>query len=236
MTRLKLAPLIVTLPLLTVALSVTAIKPAVAAQGAAAEAVRILSRAHAADRKCSYLSPAERGELSRYTERAEIAAASQSSAAAAKSASKAGKAEGAKGRCSADLEADVRETLIAAREAVASVGSSVPSPKTSIKPQRNAVQGESDGGSGRLTGKGLKLYAQVVRAYYLERKCRSLPRGDANRFWKGVVALHKSTVAANGVKSVAQVMRNAEAGASGSSCGGKARGQIVSGYARVSDR
>lgn len=236
MTKLKLAHLIVTLPLLTAALSVTAMKPAAAAQGAAAEAVRILSRAHAADRKCGYLSAAERGELSRYSERAKIAAASQASAVAAKSAAAAGKAEAASGRCSAGLEADVRETLVAAREAAASVGSSAKTKDTGVKPQRSAAAGRDDDRAGRLTGKGLKVYAKVVRAYYLERKCRSLPRGDANRFWKGVVALHKSTVAANGTKAVAQLMRHAESSARNASCGTNAEARIAQGYAEVSGR
>lgn len=236
MTDLKLAHLLLTLPLLTAALGVADMKPAIAAQGAAAEAVRILSRAHATDRKCRYLSPAERGELSGYAERAQIAAASQSSAAAAKSALGAGKAEGASGRCSAAREADVRETLMAAREAVAGVGSPATAMQTTVQPQRSAARGKDDDRDGRPAGKGLNVYAQVVRAYYLERECRSLSRGDANRFWKGVAALHQATVAVNGAKAVARLMRRAESGARNASCGADAQARIARGYAEVRSR
>ena len=75
----KLTYLLVTLPLMVLPATAFAVKPALAST-AAEEAVRILSRAKAADRQCDILSSSERSELSRYTARAEVAAASQSSA------------------------------------------------------------------------------------------------------------------------------------------------------------
>lgn len=241
MLRSKFSRLVMTLPLLAMPLGMMAMNPAKAAGTAAEEAVRILTRARSADQQCRYLSSAEKNELSRYTARAEIAAASQASTSAAKAASAAGMSEGKSATCSKDTEADIRETLEAAREAVAVAKADEAKPvRVSAKPAKRVAEmaedTEDDGEPMRLKGSSLGQYARVVRAYYLERECRSLPRRDADRFWNGVVKLHKSAVRANGKSAVARVMAAAERQASGSSCGRSAEAQIRKVYGQVLSR
>lgn len=240
MSKSKYSRLLVTLPLLAMPLGMMAANPAKAAGTAAEEAVRILTRARAVDQQCRYLSSTERNELSRYTARAEIAASSQASTSAAKTASALGMSEGKSASCSKDTEADVRETLVAAREAVAAarVDEATPERVTSKPVKRLAAAAEDEDGDEnmKLKGSGLGQYARVVRAYYLERECRSLSRSEAARFWNGVVKLHKTTVRANGASAVARVMASAERRANGSSCGRSAQLQIRKGYNQVLSR
>jgi hypothetical protein len=229
--------LLISLPLL--ALPLTAMHPAPAlAAGVAEVAVEILTRAKTADGRCNYLSATERSELTRYTARAEIAAASQNSTKAAKSAASRGAAQGKAETCSPSLRADVRETLQAAREAVAAAGSQAPAEPVAPKHKKTekSLAQADDGTPPRKTGGGLARYTRVVRAYYLERECRSLTRGEADRFWRGIVRLHKSAVAGHGVAAVAPVMRAAERRAGGTSCGGKVLALIRDGYSEVSSQ
>jgi hypothetical protein len=237
----RLSRLLVTLPIMVVPIYAVAIGPAFSA-GAADEAVRILTRARVADQKCNYLSSSERHELSRYTARAEIAAASQTSPQSAKAAASAGKADGNSQNCSPELNADVRETLSAAREAIAETDAA-PEPEQKASADNSGRTGRKflfttadDGPPLRVTGGNLGRYSKVVKAYYLERKCRSLARGEAKRFWKGIVLLHRETVKNNGVRAVARVMQAAESGARGSPCGGNVEAQIRKGYTEILSR
>ena len=109
------------------------------------------------------------------------------------------------------------------------------------KPQarrRNDVQQPDDAQNEpvRRTGTGLGFYAEVVKAYYLERQCRSLPRADADRFWRRIVSLHNATVAENGKRAVARVMANARNNAAASSCGRTAVAKIRTGYDEILSR
>ncbi len=236
----RLSRLLITLPLLGLPMAGVAIKPALAAGVAAEEAVRILSRARTADTRCTFLSAAERSELSRYTARAEIAVANQVSPGSAKAAAAAGSAQGRSGACSPDLKADVLETLGAAREAVAAAHQAEPVSTAKSPSRKPAAKGQramaSPGKPRRLTGESLNRYGRVVKAYYLERECRSLSKSQAAVFWKNIVRLHKQVVASNGAGAVAPVMRGAERQASGSSCGGKVRAIIASGYDEITSR
>lgn len=231
----RLSRLLITLPLVVLPMTGLSLKPALASGVAAEEAVRILSKARTADSRCNFLSSSERSELSRFTARAEIAAASQVSSRAARAAAATGASEGQAGSCSPDLKADVQETLGAAREAMAAAA---PAERhaAAAPPARSKPSLEAAGKSRPVTGKGLNRYAQVIKAYYLERECRSLTRSQDSAFWKGVVNLHKSVVASHGAKAVAPVMRNAEKQASGSSCGAQAQATIRSGYDEITSR
>jgi hypothetical protein len=237
MMTARLTHLLVTFPL--VALPVAAMTVSGAhASGAAAEAVRILTRAQAANDKCTILSPAERNELQRYAARAEIAATSQGAVKSAKAAAAAGKADGAGVTCSPDTQADVRETLDAARQAIAaSKRPATGTPQTERRKRRQVERVETRAGEPvRHGGDGLGFYTRVVRAYYLERQCKSLSQSDARRFWRGIVDLHNVTVAANGKRAVARVMASAESGAGGSSCSQNVEAQIRRGYEEVVSR
>ena len=226
--------LLITVPLLALPLVALPLHHAVAAGGAAAEAVRILSKAKSADARCNYLSGSERAELSRYAARAEIAAASQSGPRAARSAAAAGAAEGGNAACSQELNADVRETLSAAREAVASARAE-PAPPRKAK-ARTKAQVRAAGHRSKAASAGLSRYERLVGAYYLETECRSLSKGEAKRFWSAIARLHKDTIAANGVAAVAPLKRSAERRARGSSCGNRALAEIREGFEETLSR
>ncbi len=236
----NLPRLLIAVPLLVLPLAGLVMQPAAASGVAAEEAVRILSKARTADKRCKILSAAERSELSRYAARAEIAAANQVSPKAATGAAASGAALGQSGTCSPDLAADVRETLTAARDAVAAAGPAEPRAAAAPPPKKPAMAAkrkmETPERPRRVTGGGLTRYARIVKAYYLERQCRSLSKPQASAFWKGIVRLHKQVVASNGAGAVAPVMRSAERQANGSSCGGKAQAMILSGYDEIAGR
>lgn len=233
MLKKKLAYFLVTVPLaiLPAGLAVT---PAHAGVTAAEEAVRLLSGAQTADRKCSYLDPSERQELSRYTARAEIAATSQASPRAARTAADRGIASGRAATCSPAMEADIRETLVAAREAVAAANA----PSTPAKPKLMKAKAAAAPPKSALkvtaAHGGLRFYSRVVKAYYLERECLSLSRTDGKRFWNGVARLHREVLARNGRNAVARAMAEAGRAAQGSSCGNAVQVQIGRGYKEVS--
>lgn len=239
MAKTRIATLLVTIPL-AVLLPGVAAKPVQAASAAAEEAVRLLSAAQATDRKCGYLNAAERQELSRYTARAEIAAASQASSKSARTAADRGAATGRAASCSSGMEADVRETLVAAREAVAAANAEaseerIAAGKKPGKAKAAAVAPKSVKPQVPAKG-GLRLYARVVKAYYLERECLSLSRSDGSRFWRGVASLHREVLAQNGRTAVARVMAEAERGAAGTSCGANVQAQIERGYREIASR
>ena len=235
----KLSTILVTLPLLALPLSAMAVRPAMAAGNAAAEALRILAKAQAADAHCNYLSSSEKSELSGYAMRAERAATRQGATAAARDAARAGVADAKAASCAPELEADVRDTLQAAREAAvaskardAQPGSqpvaAEPTPEPHAVPADVAVQPMKGGRLGR--------YAEVVRAYYLERECRSLPRADADRFYQAVVDLHRRTLNPGSRSAMARAMADAERQARQASCGGRVLAEIERGYQEVSSR
>ena len=202
------------------------------AAGAAEEAVRILAGARTADARCGILSGSETAELDRYLARAEIAAASHASPKAARAAAATGSAEGRAMACTAETQTDVRETLEAARQAVAAANAAEPPEK----PVRKADVKVKTGEKTRASGSGLARYDRIVQAYYLERECRSLSRAEADRFWKGIVRLHRNTVASNGVSAVAPVMRKAERRAQNAGCGSTVEARIRDGYEEVLSR
>ena len=83
---------------------------------------------------------------------------------------------------------------------------------------------------------GLACYGHLIEAYYLERQCRSLPKTQADRFWRAIVRLHRATVARNGASAVAPVMNRAERQARDSRCGSAALARIQDGYAKIQTR
>lgn len=229
----KYSSFLVTLPLVLAPMASLAVKPAAAAASPAVEAVVILSKARAADGKCRFLTQTEKSELSRYAARAEIAAASQTSTADAKGATSAGAEQGRKAGCTPELEADVRETLQAAREAMVDAkGKRKAARATVADPAPQSAEPRiARGGNG-----GVALYARVVKAYYLERQCHSLDSGEARRFWKKIVKLHREALAEAGRGTVARLMASAEQRASASRCGTNALAQIRAGYDEVTSR
>lgn len=219
-----LARRLITLPLLMVPLLGLGLKPAPAATVAALEALTILARAKASDAKCHILSVGAREELSNYLARAEVAAARNASVSAARSAIAAGQAEGKAADCkSPATAADVKETLTAAREAIAAADRG-----GTAQPVRQAPAAEPDdtpGGPGSLG-----RYTRLAKSYYLERHCRMLSRREQTAFWKAIVRLHHATVAANGKAPVARMLRAAEAQANRTACTATTTAIIRKGY------
>ena len=212
------------------------------AQGVPAQqAVEILSRAKAADGKCQVLSAGERDELARYSARAEIAAASQVSVDKARRARSRGETAGKAAECSTNTAADVRETLTAAREAITATDAKPTAPKLSKPKQASKdvpkqAKPAAHPKAANQGGPGLSAYGEIIAAYYVERRCRHLSRGDANRFWRRVVTLHRATVARFGASAVAPLKRNAERQARRVSCGGTTMAQVKSGFGEVLSR
>jgi len=224
-----LAPMLITVPLLALPAMGLGLQSALAGGSVAEEALRILTRAKTIDANCSFLTKAQRIELSHYEARAEVAAASESSAAAAKRAQATGRQEGAAVGCSDNAKADVRETLFAARAAIASAKRNKPEESAAAaKPNQDAKPGQQ--------GDILARYDRVVRSYYLERQCRSLSRREDDRFWRAIVRLHKTAVARHGADKVAPVMRRAEDRANRSACGTQALAEIRRGYEETTSR
>lgn len=239
MAKTRFSVLLVTIPL-AVLLPGVAAKPAQAQPAAAEEAVRLLSAAQATDRKCNYLSAPERQELSRYAARAEIAAASQASSETARTAADRGAAAGRAAPCEPGAETDIRETLVAAREAVAAANADADGARAAARtsPEKpKAARASSKAERPQFSSKGgLGLYARVVAAYYLERECLSLSRSEGKRFWRGVASLHREVLAANGRTPVARAMAEAERAAAGSACGPAVLAQIERGYEEIASR
>lgn len=235
-----LARLLITLPLLALPAMSLGLQPALAARTAAEQALRIIVRAKTIESRCRFLSDAERSELSRYAARAEIAAASQSSSTTAKRATAAGRAEGRGVSCSTTARADVRETLYAAREAIAAAEKSRPgrasnASRTASNPAVDDRMQDQDAEAGRHGG-DLGRYDRVVRSYYLERQCRSLSKAKDDRFWRGIARLHKAVVARHGAAAVAPLMHKAERRAKRSACGATALAEIRQGYEETMSR
>lgn len=210
--------------------------PALAQVEAAEQAVLILARAKSIDSRCNILSASERSELTRYTARAEIAAASQVSASAARAANDAGAAQAKLAGCSAQASADVRETLIAARTAIAAIDVREPkrrkteaAPEKPVRIKREPVEGDE---VIEVPRGNLKSYASSVRGYYVERRCRHLPDSDAKRYWNAIVRFHKSVVRTHGASRVAPVMRDAERAASRGTCGNATLALVKQGFAQ----
>ena len=204
--------------------------PAAAEVTAAHEAVRILAQARSADARCDYLSGAERRELSQYVARATLAANSQLSRAAAKAALRTGTAAGKREACSPAGAADVRDTLAAARAAIAAAdGRQIQEPPRSTE---TASQPGGDAPAADLgSTAGLSGYGKMVKSYYAERKCRHLSKSDDGRFWKAIVRIHQGAVSSYGAARVAPVMRKAERDANRLSCGTTTFALVRAGFA-----
>lgn len=236
---------------------------AVAEEIAAEQAVAVLKRAETVDARCKFLTSEMHDELSDYTARAELAAATQVSAKAARNAMAQGKAHAGKAQCDEATAADITATLYAAREAVATTGTAKPVIVAAANPPENSAtdakaadiktadtkakagkskQAKAIPPQDRTTtvespprnGRGsLSRYAKLVGSYYIERKCRHLSPGQDFRYWKSIGRIHRATVAASGPAAVSAVMRQAEQNASGVPCGYQSLNVVKSGFAKT---
>ncbi len=197
----KLTHMVISLPLLVAPLALAGVAPVKAQEVqdvGPTGAVKLLAQSSVADRKCRYLTGGENGELRDYLTKAEVAAAQMVSAAEAQRARRDGNKLGKTMACGQTGEGLVRATLDAARRAMVAARAQRKTKKVVVRqqPQRQiVVRRPSDrqlAKVGNITS--LTRYRRVTEAYYLERRCQTLPRSQAVRFWKKVVASHNAVL------------------------------------------
>jgi hypothetical protein len=227
--------MLITLPLL--AAPFVAMKPAAAEPFTPLAAVELLAKSKAADAKCHFLGGDEAQELSDYVARGEIASAQQTSVSETQAAMAQGRKQGAAAACGEAAKADLRETLLAAREAMAAVdaGQSPPAdaaaPEPAKKQKTQALKAAPPLEEKRATLPGLDGYGGKAFAYYLDRRCGHLSRAQARRFYSAIIRMHGEALASSGKAPVARALRAAEAKAKTVSCGSQSAGLVKSGYA-----
>lgn len=227
-----LTPLIAAAPLLMMQLAV----PAKAETVAVNEAVRLLAKARAADLKCEIFNADERDELSSYVARAEVAAVERGTVTAAQTALKQGGAEGEAAPCGGVLAKEARDTLAAARKAIAAADASEddqaaeePGPlpskakiETAQKPKLEDTPLKQEGLMAR--------YAAAAEAYYVERRCTYLSRREVGEFYAAIVSNHRAAVKRFGVSAVKAAIAKAESRAARQRCNSAAETRIASAY------
>lgn len=216
----KLSRLVISLPLLVLPFALQAQKPALASELSAVQALQILAMAQAADDRCNALSASEHGELASYRNRAEMASISMLSGAQRSKAIAQGVAQGRTTPCNDATRADIRETLRAAREAIATADGQPapqkPEPAAKPKPAKPAASLMKPAGtSGPVT---LPVYSGLLKPYYADLRCHTLSRSAATRYWRAIIRLQRGMVAKYGTPTVASAQASARRSASGMSC------------------
>jgi hypothetical protein len=214
MTRLSY--LLITLPLLGSPVSLLGAKHLAAATASPLEALGMLARSSAIESKCRMLDTRERYELNGYLARAEVASAARYPIEDAKSAVASGRRQGEAAACSANSQRELRDTLGAAREAMAKVKSRSLSSK-----KINALTARSLPRSSARTSRGsLEAYENQAMAYFVERRCRHLGNREVRDFWLRIVRDYQAAVRAHGLAIVRHVQNEAEAQAENLDCNG----------------
>ena len=217
--------LLITLPVMALPLAALSPKPALAETVGIERALELLAKSTVVDRKCSILTMPERDELSIYSAKAEVAAAEKTTLQVTRSALAAGKSQGQAAVCGTEASREVRETLVAARNAV-SGAEKVESPvKTPILASRAPVAGAS-----------LSTFGRTIEIYYLERRCAYLSKREINTFYKAMVRGHRAVVAKFGKAAVWKVMKSAESRANHQRCNDEGEARVLSGFAEIASR
>ena len=222
---LKFSQFLITLPVLALPLTALATKPALAETVGMERALELLAKSTVVDNKCNVLTVSERDELSTYVAKAEVAGAEKTTLAVTRSALASGRKEGQAASCGTEASNEVRQTLIAAREAIngaAQEANPVAQPVVAI--QTPATKGT------------LAVYGEVIEAYLLERRCTYLSKSKMNSFYKAVLRGHLAAVSEFGKTAVSKVMRTAEAQANGQSCNGVGEARVQAGLAEIASR
>ena len=115
---LKFSRFLITLPILALPLAALATKPAVAKTVGIERALELLAKSTVVDNKCNILTVSERDELSTYVAKAEVAAAEKTTLDVTRSALSAGKKQGQAASCGTEASYEVKQILVAAREAI----------------------------------------------------------------------------------------------------------------------
>lgn len=228
---LRLAKLFITLPVLTLPLWDAAPK-AHAEVMTQIDALRLLAKSRAADSKCRILPVPEAEELSGYLARAEIAAASRQSVGEVRSAISLGKALGGGAACSANTSDEVKATLDAARQAVATVRPAQEAEEAAVEPPV-ATDRSRLIAAPKPRNASLAEYGQQAFAYFVERRCEYLPHRDVRAFWAAVVREHRAALSVYGRSAVVRTVKRAEAEADRMECGARSRQIVRAEYTRL---
>lgn len=114
---LKISQYLITLPILALPFAGLAAKPALAEAVGLERALELLAKSVVVDGN-DVLTMTERDELSSYVAKAEVAAAEKTSVAVTRSALAAGRNQGLAATCGSGASDEVKETLMAARDAI----------------------------------------------------------------------------------------------------------------------
>lgn len=219
---LKFSQFLITLPLLALPLATLGAKPALAETVGLERALELLAKSVVVDNKCNVLTEPERDELSNYVAKAEVAAAEKTTVGVTRSALSAGQSQGRAATCGARASQEVKETLIAAREAI-----------NAAEPYDRPVAGPALAVPAPAQRGVLSIYGRIIETYYLERRCTFLSKRKMNSFYKAVVRIHKAVVSEFGKSAVSKVMKSAEARSNYQRCNGVGEARVKAGFAEV---
>ena len=217
--------LLITLPVMILPLAALSPKPALAETVGIERALELLAKSTVVDRKCSVLTVPERDELSIYIAKAEVAAAERTTVQVTRSALAAGKSQGQAVSCGAEASREVRETLVAARDAIKRVESAEDPVKAPALANRASAPEVS-----------LAAYGRIIEIYYLERRCTYLSKRKINAFYKAMVRGHRAVVAEFGKPAVWKVMKSAEARSNYQRCNDEGEARVISGFDEIASR
>ena len=222
---LKFSQFLITLPILALPLATLATKPAFAETVGIERALELLAKSAVVDNRCNVLTMSERDELSTYVAKAEVAAAGKTTLGVTRSALSSGKKQGQAATCGTEASGEVRQTLVAAREAInaaAQEESAQPEPVAALPAP--AVKSS------------LSAFGQVIEVYFLERRCTYLSKRKINSFYKAVVRNHDVVVSEFGKPAVSKIMKAAEARSNYQSCDGVGKARVKAGFAQIASR
>ncbi len=222
---LKFSQFLITLPVLALPLAALATKPALAETVGIERALELLAKSAVVDNKCNILTVTERDELSTYVAKAEVAAVEKTTLDVTRSALSAGIKQGQEASCGTDASSEVRQTLVAAREAINAAEQEM---GVTVEP---AVAFRAAAPEGSLS-----IYGRIIETYYLERRCTYLSKRKMNLFYRAVVRGHQAVVSEFGKSAVSKVMKSAEARSNYQSCNGVGKARVKAGFAEIASR
>jgi hypothetical protein len=251
----KLLQYTITITLLVLQVMVSAPKLALAEVSSPVQALEILAKNKQIATKCKVLSAGETQELSDYAARAELAVARRSSVADAQAAITIGTAKGRAATCNEAAASEARETLTAARRALASLPvqeaaendsglfienkSATPMRPSLIEPAIEPAPLNRAENEPKISiewpqrNNTLARYRSAAMAYYVERRCQHLSRREAQQFWNSIVAQHNEALTRNKRRAVAAALQSAQAAATGMNCGMRTAEIVRRGFASV---
>jgi hypothetical protein len=222
---LKFSRFLIMLPAVALPFATLATKPVFAETVGIGRALELLAKSAVVDKKCNVLTVSERDELSTYVAKAEVAAVEKTTLDVTRSALSAGKKQGQAASCGTEASGEVRQTLVAAREAISAAA------------QEEGNQAEPVAAVQAPTAKNnLSAFGEVIEVYFLERRCGYLSKRKINSFYKAVVRNHYAAVSEFGKPAVSKVMKAAEARSNYQRCDGVGKARVKAGFAQIASR